>query len=288
MKVLLVGAGGQLGQALCRLAPAGMDFFAPRSTQLDICNTDQVWQQVESFMPALIINAAAYTAVDRAEQEPDLARAVNAQGPAHLVRAALACGARLFQVSTDYVFDGKQSRPYRPADPCHPLGVYGHSKLAGEQVVLEMGAQGLVMRTSWLYGASGNNFVHTMLRLMREREELGVVADQVGSPTSASGLAMALWQAADRPDMHGIQHWADLGVASWYDFAVAIRDEALALGLLERTIALQPIRTEEYPTRAQRPAYSVLDTKDTRQALGQPGEYWRSALRKVLEEMRNA
>lgn len=288
MKVLLSGAGGQLGQSLCRTAPAGVTVVACTSAQLDVSDAAVVTRVVAEVQPALIINAAAYTAVDRAEQEAARAQAVNAHGPAHLALAAQQHGARLLQVSTDYVFDGSAVRPYRPQEICHPLGVYGASKRAGEEAVLALGDQALVVRTSWLYAAQGHNFVRTMLRLMAERDELGVVADQVGSPTWAVTLAEALWAAVMRPQLHGVYHWADLGVASWYDFAVAIQEEALAQGLLNKPIPIRPLRTEDYPTPARRPAYSVLDTTDARRDFGLAGVHWRVALRQMLKELNDA
>ncbi|MEW6648493.1 MAG: dTDP-4-dehydrorhamnose reductase [Pseudomonadota bacterium] len=287
MKVLVCGASGQLGHMLCATAPGHVQLEARNSAQLDVSDLTEVAREVAALRPAVIINAAGYTAVDRAEQEPEHAHAVNARGPAHLAQAATQCGARLIHVSTDYVFDGTASRPYRPLDACHPLGVYGASKRAGEAAVLAMASQGLIVRTSWLYAAQGNNFVHTMLRLMRERSELGVVADQIGSPTWAGTLATALWAAVQRPQLHGIYHWADLGVASWYDFAVAIQEEALAAGLLTRAIPLRPLRSEEYPTPARRPAYSVLDTSDARRDFESTGMHWRAALRMMLRELTN-
>lgn len=288
MKVLLTGAGGQLGRMLCATAPAGVVLDAYTSAQLDVSDLEEVSRVVLETRPDVIINAAAYTAVDRAEQEPQHAHAVNGNGPAHLAQAATQCGARLLHISTDYVFDGSASRPYRPLDACHPLGVYGASKRAGEEAVLSVASQGLIVRTSWLYAAQGNNFVLTMLRLMRERDELGVVADQVGSPTWVGSLAAALWTAAQRPQLHGLYHWADLGVASWYDFAVAIQEEALTLGLLTKAIPVRPLRSEEYPTPARRPAYSVLDSADARRDFEMAGMHWRAALRPMLKELKNA
>lgn len=288
MKVLLTGAGGQLGRMLCTTVPAGVQLDARTSAQLDVSDLVEVSRVVASVRPDVIINAAAYTAVDRAEQAPQHAHAVNARGPAHLAQAATQCGARLIQVSTDYVFDGTSSRPYRPLDACHPLGVYGASKRAGEEAVLSLASQGLIVRTSWLYAAAGNNFVHTMLRLMAERDELGVVADQVGCPTWAGTLSQALWMAVQHAGLHGLYHWADQGVASWYDFAVAIQEEAMALGLLTKLVPIHPLRSEEYPTPARRPAYSVLDTLDAQRDFGVAGVHWRAALRTMLKEVTDA
>ncbi len=286
MKVLIAGAGGQLGQALCRTAPADMTVEARTSAQLDITDLEEVSAIVGQLRPDVIINAAAYTAVDRAEEEREHAFAVNARGPAHLAQAAAGCGARLIQVSTDYVFDGNSARPYRPLDPCHPLGSYGAGKRSGEEAVMAAAGRWVIVRTSWLYAEAGNNFVRTMLRLMRERDALAVVADQIGSPTWARTLAQALWGVVAAPTLHGLYHWADLGVASWYDFAVAIQEEAVACGLLQRAIPIRPLRSEEYPTAARRPAYSVLDTADLRDDLNLPGMHWREALRAMLKETR--
>lgn len=285
MKVLLVGAGGQLGRELLCSAPTEVDLVAFDRAQLDITDADAVRRAVSGTAPDWIVNAAAYTAVDRAENEPEQAYAVNAQAVRHLAAAARERGARLAQVSTDFVFDGAQGRPYLPDAPANPLGVYGASKLEGERAVREeLGERGLIVRTSWVYAARGGNFVNTMLRLMRERDSLGVVADQVGTPTSAGGLAEALW-AMLAADLSSIHHWTDAGVASWYDFAQAIRDEALSLGLLEHAIPVAPLTTADYPTPARRPSYSVLDKTITWAAVGRTAPHWREALRAVLSEL---
>ena len=286
MKVLLTGANGQMGWELQRTMPEGVQMLALDSAALDITDLQAVAALVARERPAVIINAAAYTAVDTAEMEPERARLVNGQGVACLAEAARAHGARLVQPSTDFVFDGSKSRPYEPADPPSPLGVYGASKLAGEEAVRRiLGDDGLVIRTAWLYSAHGHNFVKTMLRLMGERQELRVVADQVGTPTWARGLAEAIWQLV-RMGASGIHHWTDGGVASWYDFAVAIQEEALALGVLDRAIPILPIATSDYPTPAQRPAYSVLDKTATWAMLGGPAPHWRFQLRRMLHEYR--
>lgn len=285
MRVLITG-NGQLAQELRLRLPAGVEAVVLSRQQLDIADADRVAAVMVEHRPTLIVNAAAYTAVDRAESEPQQAHAVNAEGPAHLARAALDVGARLIHVSTDFVFSGEgQSQPYQPGDSTGPSGVYGASKLAGEQAVQAiLGEQAVIVRTAWVYSRFGQNFVKTMQRLMAEREQLGVVADQVGTPTWAGGLAEALWRLADKPDVRGILHWTDAGVASWYDFAVAIQEEALALGLLEKAIPLRPIRTADYPTPARRPAWSVLDKTDTWAALQHAAPHWRVALRRMLAD----
>jgi dTDP-4-dehydrorhamnose reductase len=186
-------------------------------------------------------------------------------------------------LSTDFVFDGSSSRAYQPADATHPLSVYGASKLAGEQHVV---SPGIVLRTSWVYAASGKNFVLTMLRLMREKPQLAVVCDQIGAPTWASSIGRAIWGLIDAQAAPGIYHWTDLGVASWYDFAVAIQDEALSRGLLTQRVPVAPILSSQYPARAKRPAFSLLDSTSTRAVTKMPGDHWRHNLRKMLDELR--
>jgi len=288
VKVLITGSRGQLGWELQRGVPAGVDLIALDRDALDISNGTAVSRLVDQLRPDAIVNAAAYTAVDRAESEPALAHAVNADGAAHLARAARAVGAHLVQVSTDFVFDGRGSRPY-PVDAAPaPLGVYGASKLQGEREVREyLGERALILRTAWVYSVHGNNFVKTMLRLMRERDELRVVADQVGTPTWACDLAAAIWQGLAH-GITGTHHWTDAGVASWYDFAVAIAEESLALGLLDRQVPIRPIRSEEFPTAATRPAYSVLDKSSTWAALGMTASHWRQSLRRMLSELKTS
>jgi dTDP-4-dehydrorhamnose reductase len=272
-----------LGLALQERPPDGWGVIACTAEMLDVTDAGQVREVIGRARPTVVIHTAAYTAVDAAETEADRAAAVNVQGSAHVAEAARDVGARVLYLSTDFVFDGAAGRPYTTDDAPNPLGVYGRTKLAGEQAARRiLGAQALVVRTAWVYSRYGTNFVLTMLRLMRERDAVGVVADQVGTPTWASSLAEALWAAAARPDLHGILHWTDAGVASWYDFAVAIQEEALTLGLLERAVPVRPLRTDEYPTRARRPAYSVLDKEAAPARLGCPARHWRDSLRHML------
>ncbi|MCX5875850.1 MAG: dTDP-4-dehydrorhamnose reductase [Deltaproteobacteria bacterium] len=284
MRVLLVGGNGQLGRELQYCKPVDMELLALASAELDLREPEEVTARVSGFQPQVVINAAAYTAVDRAESELEAAFAVNGQGAANLAQAARMVGAYCIQASTDFVFDGVQSHPYLATDRTNPLGVYGASKLAGEQLALAVYPEGVaIIRTAWLYSAFGNNFVTTMLRLMAERESIGVVADQVGTPTWGRGLAEALWQMC-RVQPMGICHWTDVGVASWYDFAVAIQEEGVGCGLLDREIPIRPINTVDYPTPARRPPYSVLDKSATWAALGLTPPHWRVALRQMLLE----
>ncbi|KPK53106.1 MAG: dTDP-4-dehydrorhamnose reductase [Thiotrichales bacterium SG8_50] len=285
MKILLTGAGGQLGREMHRTVPEAHELIALSSTELNVTDAVQIDRALAIHEPAVVLNAAGYTAVDRAETERERAQAVNGEGPGLLAQASVARGIRLIHVSTDFVFDGKKGSPYLPDDSPNPLGVYGETKLAGERAAMAADSGVLVVRTAWLYSGHGQNFVNTMLRLMRERSSVGVVADQVGTPTWARGLARALWRAVDLPQMQGIHHWTDAGVASWYDFAVAIQEEAQAWGLLDRAIPIRPIRTQDFPTPARRPAYSVLDKTATWGELGITPPHWRVALREMIQSL---
>jgi dTDP-4-dehydrorhamnose reductase len=283
VRVLITGAQGQVGRCLLASAPAGVTAIGLTRAQLDVGDADAVTQAIQAHAPAVIINAAAYTAVDRAENEVDAARRVNGLGPRHLARAARACGARLLHISTDFVFDGKASVPYAPDAPTAPLGTYGLTKLEGEQAVRELAPDSsVVLRTAWVYAAQGANFLRTMLRVMGEKRQVRVVADQIGTPTSADSLAGVLWALASRPDIIGVQHFTDAGVASWYDFAVAIAEEATLLGLLAPGVRVSAIATVDYPTPARRPGYSVLDKRALLSALALEPDHWRVRLRRVL------
>jgi dTDP-4-dehydrorhamnose reductase len=287
VRALICGASGQVGRALVGSAPPGLELKALTRQQLDISDATAVRAALDAFRPQLIINAAAYTAVDKAESEPALADAINAQGPRHLAEAAQAIeGCRLIHISTDYVFDGQAAEPYQPGDPTHPLSIYGRSKLAGEQAVLEVLAdRAVVLRTAWVYAAQGRNFLLTMLRLMRERGAVRVVADQKGTPTAAGSIARALWRLSELPRVQGILHWTDDGIATWYEFACAIADDALAAGLLPHPVKVTPITTADYPTAAHRPANSVLDTRASAAQLQLKPEPWRRTLRATLAEL---
>lgn len=241
---------------------------------------------VQSERPDLIISAGAYTAVDKAESEPEVAERANSAGPRNLALAARDMGARLLHISTDFVFDGLTSRPYRTDAVTNPQSTYGRTKRGGEEAVLQvLPDRSVVLRTAWVYAAEGSNFVRTMLRLMASKGNVRVVADQVGTPTSATSLAEVIWALATANEIGGIHHWTDLGVASWYDFAVAIAEEAAAIGLLPGTVRVNPITTEEYPTPARRPAYSVLDKRSLLGVVPVRARHWRENLRAVLREI---
>ena len=281
MKTAMVtGVGGQLGRALLATRPDGWNCVPLNRAALDLSDPDGIARIVDLHQPDLVLNAAAYTAVDRAETEPEPAHAINAEAPAAFARALAGSAGRLVQVSTDFVFDGQSGESYRPEDPRNPQSVYGASKAAGEDAA---GSDAIIVRTSWVHAAGGSNFVRTMLRLMSERRELRVVADQIGSPTWATGLAQTLWGLAAK-DQPGIYHHRDAGVASWYDFAFAIAEEAFAIGLIARVPAIVPITTADYPTPARRPPFSVLDVSATRALLGDCHVHWRANLKSMLIE----
>ena len=304
MKILLTGSEGQLGCALRGSFPKVLQntslelIVTSRSggdglVALDLANADACRAAVFESKPDWVINAGAYTAVDRAETEPELAQAVNGLAPRAFAEALAQTGGRLLQVSTDFVFNGRQGHPYKLDQPLDPLGVYGATKAAGEQAIaevlgLDQGGKSAVVRTSWVYSPVGSNFLLTMLRLHRQKAEaeepLKVVADQVGCPTSTSGLAEACWRLVER-QLGGLMHWSDAGVASWYDFAVAIGELAEASGHLERAAQVLPITTADYPTPARRPAYSLLDCTISRDRLGLMPPHWRQVLREVIADV---
>lgn len=280
MRVLITGANGQLGGALQRTAPAWADINAIDVDDCDLTDVPMLRARLVVEAPELIINAAAYTAVDKAETDEALARAINAEAVAAMVAAMAETGGKVVHVSTDYVFDGTAALPYPPDAARNPQSAYGRTKAEGEDALRP---EDLLVRTAWVYEAGGANFVRTMIRLMKEREELGVVADQIGSPTWATGLARTIWGLAERK-ASGTFHHSDDGAASWHEFAVAIAEEAQALGLLTRIPVIRPIATAEYPTPARRPAFSLLDSSATRAFLGDAPVPWRENLRLMLKE----
>ena len=296
MKILLLGAAGQVGTELRRslaavgdLVPATRDGKLPDGAACEAADFDapgSLRPLILRTMPDVVVNAAAYTAVDRAESEPEAAFRVNAEAPAVLADACKACDALFVHYSTDYVFDGTGTRPYREDDPTAPVGVYGASKLAGEEAVRSSGARHLILRTAWVYAAHGSNFLLTMLRLARERDRLKVVADQQGSPTSAGLIADTTARILERGvAQSGIRHLTASGQTSWHGFAEAIFAAAIARGVLERAPVVDPIGTSDYPTPARRPAYSVLDNRrlQTEYAIELPD--WRDGLGRVIAEL---
>lgn len=281
MRVLITG-NGQLATELIGIIPCEIDFKQLAKDELDITEPEGVSGVFSKYKPHYVINAAAFTAVDQAETNEALAYAVNEQGVANLAEAAKRVGSRLIHVSTDFVFNGERCVPYDETVPTEPIGVYGASKRAGEKQLLEILDNPIIIRTSWVYSQYGSNFVKTMLRLMETKEELGVIVDQVGTPTWAAGLARTIWTMIEQNTASGIYHWSDAGVCSWYDFAVAIQKKALALGLLSKEIPIVPIPTSAYPTPAARPNYSVLDKSKITHETGIAPKHWQAELDEML------
>lgn len=304
MRILLLGANGQVGRSLQRpLADLGEVICATRDGRLDgggvalaadLGDPASLALALDAAAATVIVNAAAYTAVDRAESEPDRADRINHRAVGEIGVWAASHGAAVVHYSTDYVFDGRGDRPYREDDPVAPLGVYGRSKQAGEQALQASGAEQLILRTAWVYAAHGHNFLRTMLRLAGEREELRIVADQIGSPTPAGLIAgttaalLARWRrlpAGERATAQGIYHLTAAGACSWFDFAQAIFDRAQAAGLLPRRPRVVPIASVDYPTPAQRPAWSVLGCERLQTRFGLHLPAWEQGLREVVDAL---
>ena len=287
MKVLVTGANGQLGWELQQTCPEGIEATFCSREQLDISDKATVENVLAELKPDVVINAAAYTAVDKAESDSETAFLINEKGAVYLASAAKSCGAYLIHISTDFVFDGKGCKPYLPEDATNPIGAYGESKLAGEKAIADVEDLAYsIIRTAWVYSAHGGNFVKSMLRLMADKPQLGIVADQVGTPTWAKGLANVCWLATESKPQ-GIFHWTDAGAASWYDFAVAIQRIAVEKGFLNNAIPLKPIATEDYPTPASRPSYSVLNKSSLLVELEHCElVHWQTQLELMLDELK--
>jgi dTDP-4-dehydrorhamnose reductase len=286
MKVLITGKGGQLAWELVRLAPQAFEIISVGREQLDISNENQVVDFIDSTKPNLVINAAAYTAVDQAEKDSVTAYAVNELGIKYLAQACQKINARILHISTDFIFDGTNTSPYQTDTKPNPINVYGASKLAGDiELNKVLPEASVIVRTAWVYSANGNNFVKSMLRLMQEKPQLGIIYDQVGTPTWAKGLAQWLWTVAAKPEVTGTYHWTDAGVASWYDFAIAIQELALDKGLLKSAIPVLPIPTSAYPTPARRPAFSVIDKTSAEEVSGLNTTHWRKQLSAMMDEL---
>ena len=282
MNILITGANGQLGNEMRVLSaehPAHTYFFTDVQ-ELDICDAEGVKTYVKDHGIDVIVNCAAYTAVDKAEDNAELCDRLNHLAPGYLAEAAEACGAALIQISTDYVFDGTAYIPYTEDTPTCPNSVYGRTKLAGEQLAMDKCSRTMIIRTAWLYSTFGNNFVKTMLRLGRERESLGVVFDQIGTPTYAADLAQAIFAAIEQGIKPGVYHFSDEGVCSWYDFTLAIHRLA---GIT--TCRVNPLHTDEYPAKASRPHYSVLDKTKIKQTYGIESPHWETSLNTCIQNL---
>ena len=283
MNILVTGANGQLGNEMQVLARENLQhtYFFTDVQELDICDEQAVYAYVSEHKIDIIVNCAAYTAVDKAEDNVELCDKLNNIAPGYLARAAQANGAAMIQVSTDYVFDGTAHIPYTEEEPTCPASVYGSTKLAGEQNVMDHCEKAMVIRTAWLYSIYGNNFVKTMIRLGQERDSLGVIFDQIGTPTYANDLAEAIFAAINKGVVRGIYHFSDEGVCSWYDFTIAIHRLA---GIA--SCKVKPLHTADYPAKAPRPHYSVLDKTKIKDTFGIEIPHWEESLKRCINQLR--
>lgn len=283
MNILVTGANGQLGNEMQVLARENLQhtYFFTDVQELDICDEQAVYAYVSEHKIDIIVNCAAYTAVDKAEDNVELCDKLNNIAPGYLARAAQANGAAMIQVSTDYVFDGTAHIPYTEEEPTCPASVYGSTKLAGEQNVMDHCEKAMVIRTAWLYSIYGNNFVKTMIRLGQERDSLGVIFDQIGTPTYANDLAQAIFAAINKGVVRGIYHFSDEGVCSWYDFTIAIHRMA---GIA--SCKVKPLHTADYPAKAPRPHYSVLDKTKIKDTFGIEIPHWEESLKRCINQLR--
>lgn len=285
MSIVVIGNAGQLSFELVRILGEDTICLGPEDT--DITNESVLSETLSKLAPSVIINAAAYTAVDKAEEDFDLCHAINATAVENLAKYCKQSGAFLVHVSTDYVFNGHKGSPYLTDDTIEPQGVYGKTKADGEKALVELLPNAsCLIRTAWVYSSHGNNFVKTMLRLMADKPQLSVIDDQIGTPTWAKGLAEVCVSAAQNK-IQGVYHWTDEGVASWYDFALAIQELGIEKGLLSSAIPVLPIPSSQYPTPASRPHYSVLDKTSTRDTFSSLNlTHWRTQLSAMMDELK--
>ena len=281
-KLVVIGKSGQLAWEIARLVPEAMCLGRD---DIDITSGEDIAAKLGLINPDAVINASAYTAVDKAESDEENAYLLNQTAVANLAKYCKSNNVFFVHVSTDYVFNGEKGSPYTVDDAIEPQGMYGKTKAAGEaEVTSILPAASAILRTSWVYSSHGNNFVKTMLRLMAEKPQLGVIDDQIGSPTWAKGLARACVEAASHRTA-GVYHWSDEGVCSWYDFAIAIQQLGLEKGLLQQAVPVKPIPSSAYPTPAKRPHYSVLDKTLTRETFTSPLNHWREQLSAMMDEL---
>ena len=289
MRVLIFGSSGQLGQALRSTAIRDIEVIYASHRDCDISNRQAVIKLMDTVEPDFVINCAAYTSVDRAEEEVEYCYRINALAPQIIAKCCSRVQTRrLIHISTDFVFDGSKNTPYNEEDTPNPANVYGASKLMGENKILsEIPDQAMIIRTAWVYHAIGSNFVNTMLRLMSQRNELNIVNDQKGSPTFARSLAQLIWDLIHRSIfLPGIYHWTDAGEITWYEFAESIYEEATRYGILSQPVVINPITTSEYPTPAIRPPYSVLGGEKMERLINRKRSFWRDNLQLFCEELR--
>lgn len=279
-RALVIGGNGQLGQCLKNADPGSLELISLGSEEANILESSSIISVLDQYKPDVIINCAAYTAVDLAEDEPLKAAAVNAQGPELLAELCSRRGVMLIHISTDFVFGGSTPVPLVETDLTEPLGMYGKTKLQGEEGILKWGGKVVIIRTSWLYSEYGNNFVKTMLRLGKERERLEIVSDQIGTPTYAMDLAETIVDIASRPDQtYGVFHYSNEGVASWYDFACAI------FRMTGLKVRVAPIRSSQFPTKATRPKFSVMDKSKIKEVYGLSIPHWVDSLEKCIKKL---
>lgn len=283
-KIIVTGANGQVGRELLQLSTSypGFDFVFTTRHELSLDNPDVIAHFIEENQPHCFINCAAYTAVDKAESEKELAYKINAEAPGIIATACKKKNVRLIHISTDYVFNGLGKTPYKEDDITDPVNLYGATKLEGETKVMQFNPESIIIRTAWVYSVFGNNFVKTMLRLMGERDQINVVSDQFGTPTYAADLAEAILQIISSEQWNaGIYHFSNEGNISWYDFAVAIKEVSGS------SCKVNPITTSEYPTPAKRPYYSVLDKTKIQQTFHVPIKDWKTSLSVFMERVKN-
>ena len=295
MKILITGINGQLGSYLNKLVPLkinnhNIEIIAPSRTELDLSNSNKCYEYILKVNPDWVINSAAFTNVDQAENSPELVYKVNTQAPLFFAKALLECNGKILQISTDYVFDGVAKQPYNSSHKKNPLGVYGDSKAKSEDLIEDIlfpSNQAKIMRTSWILAPEKNNFALKILKLCNEQETLKIVSDQIGSPSSVCNLALACWRVIEFHEkgisLPNILHWSDSGVASWFDVAMSIYEFGLSLGLIKGGNKIIPIKSNQYPTLAKRPAFSLLDCSETIQALQLDPSYWRQSLMEILK-----
>jgi len=297
MKVLITGSKGQLGRSLIKTKPEYISVIPTIKNNLNLLKKESIYKYIEHENPDWIINCAAYTNVDKAEEEKKLAYEINANGPKEISRVLKNIGGNLLQISTDFVFDGKNNQPYKTLDIKNPINYYGYSKSIGEDNVLDIlqdSNQAIVIRTSWLMGPEGNNFASKMINLHLNKNEINIVSDQIGSPTSSVNLARACWQTIRESEMSNLNkknnpilHWTNNGIASWYDVAFAVGDICKRIGILNKTAVINPIKSIDYPTNAQRPNFSVLDTYSTKLNLKISPNHWLYDLEKDLQKIKD-
>ncbi|WP_413683882.1 dTDP-4-dehydrorhamnose reductase [Prochlorococcus sp. MIT 1011] len=298
MRILLTGSSGQLGKAIISRKPNNVDLIEINREKLDLENEQQCEEIILRYRPDLLINCAAYTDVDKAEKEPKLAKSINSVAPKILSESLLKIGGKLIQISTDYVFNGQTNIAYDENSLRNPVNIYGSTKVGAEEAIQKIfndSGDATIIRTSWLIGSYGNNFVDTMLELNEIKDEIRVVSDQIGSPTSIFSLSNVCWKIVDKflinnsgAKLPSILHWSDAGIASWYDLAISIADIALELGLIKKKARILPIYTNEYPRAAKRPPYSLLDSSKARKLLNISSTHWRHMLVEILQKIKSS